>query len=33
MLLPRSRYDEGVEFLGSLFGSIAVGDPQLPDTL
>ena len=33
MLLPRSRYDEGVEFLAALFGSITVGDPQLPETL
>jgi len=33
MLLPRSRYDEGVEFLAALFGSVTVGDPQLPETL
>jgi acyl-CoA reductase-like NAD-dependent aldehyde dehydrogenase len=33
MLLPRARYDEGVEFLKQLFGSVSVGDPQLPDTL
>jgi acyl-CoA reductase-like NAD-dependent aldehyde dehydrogenase len=33
MLLPRSRYDEGVAFLAALFGSVTVGDPQLPDTL
>lgn len=33
MLLPRSRYDEGVELLARLFGSVAVGDPQLPETL
>jgi acyl-CoA reductase-like NAD-dependent aldehyde dehydrogenase len=33
MLLPRSRYDEGVEYLAALIGSVSVGDPQLPDTL
>jgi acyl-CoA reductase-like NAD-dependent aldehyde dehydrogenase len=33
MLLPRSRYEEGVEFLAALFGSVTVGDPQLPETL
>jgi aldehyde dehydrogenase (NAD+) len=33
MLLPRRRYDEGVEFLASLFRSVTVGDPQLPETL
>ena len=33
MLLPRSRYDEGVAFLEALFGSVTVGDPQLPETL
>ena len=33
MLLPRSRYDEGVEFLAALFASVTVGDPQLPETL
>jgi acyl-CoA reductase-like NAD-dependent aldehyde dehydrogenase len=33
MLLPRSRYDEAVELLAGIFESVAVGDPQLPDTL
>jgi acyl-CoA reductase-like NAD-dependent aldehyde dehydrogenase len=33
MLLPRSRYEEGIEFLAALIGSVAVGDPQLPETL
>jgi acyl-CoA reductase-like NAD-dependent aldehyde dehydrogenase len=33
MLLPRSRYDEGVELLKGIYESVAVGDPQLPDTL
>jgi acyl-CoA reductase-like NAD-dependent aldehyde dehydrogenase len=33
MLLPRSRYDEGVAFLEALFASVTVGDPQLPETL
>src|SRR5207344_780190 len=33
MLLPRSRYDEGVQFLKTIFDSVTVGDPQLPDTL
>ncbi len=33
MLLPRSRYDEGVDFLTGLFESVTVGDPQLPETL
>ena len=33
MLLPRARYQEGVEYLRTLFGSISVGDPQLPETL
>jgi acyl-CoA reductase-like NAD-dependent aldehyde dehydrogenase len=33
MLLPRSRYDEGVEYLAALIGSVSVGDPQLPETL
>ena len=33
MLLPRTRYDEGIELLKGIFESVAVGDPQLPDTL
>ncbi len=33
LLLPRSRYDEGVEHLAALFGSVTVGDPRQPDTL
>jgi acyl-CoA reductase-like NAD-dependent aldehyde dehydrogenase len=33
MLLPRSRYDEGVELLTSMYAGIAPGDPQAPETL
>jgi len=33
MLLPRSRYDEGVAILESLYGNMAPGDPQDPATL
>jgi len=33
MLLPRSRYDEGVELLTAMLGGIPVGDPQRPDVL
>ncbi len=33
MLLPRSRYDEGVEILKATLGSVAYGDPQRPDVL
>jgi acyl-CoA reductase-like NAD-dependent aldehyde dehydrogenase len=33
MLLPRSRYDEGIELLKGVYETVAVGDPQLPDTL
>jgi aldehyde dehydrogenase (NAD+) len=33
LLLPRSRYDEGVEILRAMYQSIAVGDPQEPGTL
>ncbi|WP_007510859.1 MULTISPECIES: aldehyde dehydrogenase family protein [Pseudofrankia] len=33
MLLPRSRYDEGVELLKNLFAGIPYGDPQRPDVL
>jgi acyl-CoA reductase-like NAD-dependent aldehyde dehydrogenase len=33
MLLPRSRYDEGVEMLKGMYETVAVGDPQQPETL
>jgi aldehyde dehydrogenase (NAD+) len=33
MLLPRSRYAEGVELLTGIYETVAVGDPQLPETL
>jgi aldehyde dehydrogenase (NAD+) len=33
MLLPRSRYDEGVELLTAAMGSVPYGDPQRPDVL
>ena len=33
MLLPRSRYDEGVEILKGLFAAIPYGDPQRPDVM
>ncbi|EJZ07881.1 aldehyde dehydrogenase family protein [Mycolicibacterium vaccae] len=33
MLLPRSRYDEGVAILQGIYQSIAAGDPQDPGTL
>ncbi len=33
MLLPRSRYDEGVEMLKAMYEGIAPGDPQQPDVL
>ena len=33
MLLPRSRYDEGVEILRATLSSVAYGDPQRPDVL
>ena len=33
MLLPRSRYDEGVEMLKGIYESVTVGDPQRDDTL
>jgi aldehyde dehydrogenase (NAD+) len=33
MLLPRSRYDEGVEILQSLLGAAPYGDPQRPDVM
>ena len=33
MLLPRTRYDEGVEILEAMYEGIAPGDPQDPGTL
>ena len=33
MLLPRSRYDEGVAILKGMYESVAAGDPQDPGTL
>jgi acyl-CoA reductase-like NAD-dependent aldehyde dehydrogenase len=33
MLLPRSRYEEGVEILKGIYDSVVVGDPQRPDVL
>jgi aldehyde dehydrogenase (NAD+) len=33
MLLPRSRYDEGVELLASYMGGVPWGDPQRPDVM
>ena len=33
MLLPRSRYDEGVELITEAMGQIAYGDPQDPGVL
>jgi aldehyde dehydrogenase (NAD+) len=33
MLLPRSRYDEGVEILRGIYESVVPGDPQEPDVL
>ena len=33
MLLPRSRYDEGVEMLKGIYESVVPDDPQLADTL
>jgi aldehyde dehydrogenase (NAD+) len=33
MLLPRSRYDEGVEILKGIYESVVPGDPQAPDVL
>jgi aldehyde dehydrogenase (NAD+) len=33
MLLPRSRYEEGIEILRATLGSVAYGDPQRPDVL
>ncbi len=33
MLLPRSRYDEGVELLKQMMAAVPYGDPQRPDVL
>lgn len=33
MLLPRSRYDEGVEILRGIYEGVSAGDPQDPGTL
>jgi acyl-CoA reductase-like NAD-dependent aldehyde dehydrogenase len=33
MLLPRSRYDEGIALLEAMYKNAKVGDPQQPDTL
>ena len=33
MLLPRSRYDEGVEFLSSIMPGLPYGDPQRADVI
>ena len=33
MLLPRSRYDEGVELLKEFLGAVPYGDPQRPDVI
>jgi aldehyde dehydrogenase (NAD+) len=33
LLLPRSRYDEGIQILQAMYASITVGDPQEPGTL
>ncbi len=33
MLLPRSRYDEGVELLMAMLGGVPHGDPQRPDVM
>ena len=33
MLLPRSRYDEGVETLKDIMAGVPYGDPQRPDVL
>ncbi len=33
MLLPRSRYDEGVALLQQLYESVKAADPQEPDTI
>jgi aldehyde dehydrogenase (NAD+) len=33
MLLPRSRYEEGVELLKGAFDNVPYGDPQRPDVM
>ena len=33
LLLPRSRYDEGIEILKGIYQGVAPGDPQDPATL
>ena len=33
MLLPRSRYDEGVAILTAMFANVPYGDPQRPDVM
>ena len=33
MLLPRSRYEEGVEMLKAMLGAVPYGDPQRPDVM
>ena len=33
MLLPRSRYDEGIELLVAMMENVPYGDPQRPDVL
>ncbi|EUA33643.1 aldehyde dehydrogenase family protein [Mycobacterium xenopi 3993] len=33
LLLPRSRYDEGVTILKSMYENVSPGDPQDPGTL
>ena len=33
MLLPRSRYDEGIALLRNIYETVSVGDPQLAETL
>jgi aldehyde dehydrogenase (NAD+) len=33
MLLPRSRYDEGVDLLKSVMAGVPYGDPQRPDVM
>jgi aldehyde dehydrogenase (NAD+) len=33
MLLPRSRYDEGVELLTQMMAAVPYGDPQRPDVI
>ena len=33
MLLPRSRYEEGVDFLRSIMPGLPYGDPQRPDVI